>query len=137
RAGARVALRMDRTNRSVEQVRILDGPRNVRPPPAAGLPRPPSAAEVLRALPPVTRGVPYVYEESRDVTEVVSESIEDTTAPLRFFPLAGPARLRHCRWKCTVSWVETIESAYPWPLRVRRPRVEVIYLDRDQLIGPR
>jgi RNA polymerase sigma factor (sigma-70 family) len=134
RPGARVSLRMDRTNRSIEEVRVLGRPREDRVPPVTtGRPRPPSLGEVLRALPRVTPGVPYLYEERRDNIRVVSELIKETIDPPRFFPQVGLARLHHCHWKCTVRWTETVESNCPFPMRVRRPRAEVIYLDRDQL----
>jgi hypothetical protein len=84
-------------------------------------------------MPRVTRGIPYVYEEFRDDIQVVSELIKDTVDPPRFFPLVGPAQLHHCHWKCTIYYTETIESGYPFPFRCKRPRVEVVYIDKDHL----
>jgi RNA polymerase sigma factor (sigma-70 family) len=137
-AGARVALRMDRTHRAVVQVRLLDGPRATRVLPASaavGPPCPPSHAEVLRALPPLPRSVPYIYEAFRDDVKVANELLVDTIDLPRLFPLVGRARLHHCHWKCTVSWSERVESAYPFAVQVRRPRVAVIYVDKDHLIS--
>jgi hypothetical protein len=94
---------------------------------------PPDQAMVLRAMPRVTRGVPYVYEEFRDDIQVVSELIKDTIDPPRFFPLVGPAQLHHCHWKCTIYYTETVESGYPFPFRCTKPRVEVVYIDKDHL----
>jgi hypothetical protein len=94
---------------------------------------PPDDATVLRALEDVTRGVPYIYEEFRDDIEVVTERIVDRIDPPRFYPLVGPAQLHHCHWKCTVYYTETVESGYPFPVRIRRPRVQVVYIDRDHL----
>ncbi len=51
----------------------------------------------------------------------------------RFYPLVGPAQLHHCHWKCTVNYVETIAVHYPIPLRISRPRVQVVYIDKDHL----
>lgn len=94
---------------------------------------PPDTAMVLRAMPRVTRGIPYVYEEFRDDIQVVTELIKDTVDPPRFFPLVGPAQLHHCHWKCIVYYTETIESGYPWPFRCKKQRVEVVYIDKDHL----
>jgi len=110
----------------------------VLPPIREGFPPPtcedqPDDARVLRALEHVTRGVPYVYEEFRDNIEIVKERIKDSIDPPRFFPLIGPAQLHHCHWKCSISYDETIESGYPFPFRVRKQRVKVVYIDLDHL----
>jgi hypothetical protein len=94
---------------------------------------PPDESRILRALPKVTRGVPYFYEEFRDDINIVTELIVDKIDPPRFFPLVGPAQLHHCHWKCTVYYTETIESGYPFPFRCVRPRVQVVYMDLDHL----
>jgi hypothetical protein len=94
---------------------------------------PPDDAMVLRALDNVARGVPYFYEEFRDDIQVVTERLVDRIDPPRFFPLVGPAQLHHCHWKCTVYFTETVESGYPFPVRLRRPRVKVVYIDKDHL----
>jgi hypothetical protein len=41
--------------------------------------------------------------------------------------------LHHCHWKCTIYYIETIESGYPFPFRCVRPRVQVVYIDLDHL----
>ena len=94
---------------------------------------PPSDAEVMRTMPRVARGVPYIYEEHRDDIRIVYERLVDRIDPPRFYPLIGPAQLHHCHWKCTVYYTETIESGYPFPYRCVRPRVEVVYIDKDHL----
>jgi hypothetical protein len=94
---------------------------------------PPDDATVLRALEDVIRGVPYICEEFRDDIEVITERIVDRIDPPRFYPLIGPAQLHHCHWKCTVYYTETIESGYPFAVRLRRPRVQVVYIDKDHL----
>lgn len=94
---------------------------------------PPDRAAILRAMPRVARGVPYVYEEFRDDLDFVVEKLVDVVDPPRFFPLVGPAQLHHCHYKCTVYYTETIESSYPFPFRCKRRRVETIYMDRDHL----
>jgi hypothetical protein len=94
---------------------------------------PPDEARVLRAMPSVARGVPYFYEEFRDNIRIVTELLVDKIDPPRFFPLVGPAQLHHCHWKCTVYYDETIESGYPFPFKVVKPRVQVVYIDLDHL----
>jgi hypothetical protein len=94
---------------------------------------PPDEAMILRAISRVKRGMPYICEEFRDNIEVVSERLVDRIDPPRFFPLVGPAQLHHCHWKCTVYYVQTHESGYPFPYRCRQPRVEVVYIDKDHL----
>jgi hypothetical protein len=94
---------------------------------------PPDESMVLRAMLRVTRGVPYVYEEFRDDIQIVTERLVDKIDPPRFFPLVGAANLHHCHWKCTIYFTETVESDYPFPFRCKRPRVEVVYIDKDHL----
>ena len=94
---------------------------------------PPDRAAILRAMPRVTRGVPYIYEEFRDDIEFAVEKLVDKVDPPRFYPLIGPAQLHHCHWKCTVYYTETTESSYPFPFQVRRRRAQVVYIDKDHL----
>jgi hypothetical protein len=94
---------------------------------------PPDEAMILRAMPHVARGIPYVYEQFRDDIQIVTERLVDQIDPPRFFPLIGAAHLHHCHWKCTIYYTETVESGYPFPVRCKRPRVEVVYIDKDHL----
>jgi len=94
---------------------------------------PPSEQEALRAMPRVTRGVPYFYEEFRDNIEIVFERLVDKIDPPRFFPLVGPAQLHHCHWKCIIYYKETVQSSYPFPAKIVKNRVEVVYIDKDHL----
>jgi hypothetical protein len=100
---------------------------------------PPSDREVLRALPKQVRGVPYVYEEFRDDITIVKNRIVDKIDPPRFFPLVGFAQLHHCHWECGVYYNELIQSSYPFPTYIKKPRVQVVYIDKDHLhlyVGP-
>jgi hypothetical protein len=94
---------------------------------------PPDRAAILRAMPAVARGIPYIYEEFRDDVDFTVERLVDTIDPPRFFPLIGPAQLHHCHYKCTVFYNETLQSDYPIPFLTRKRRVEVVYIDRDHL----
>ena len=33
----------------------------------------------------------------------------------------------------TIYYTEVIESGYPFPVKIKRPRVQVIYIDKDHL----
>jgi hypothetical protein len=110
----------------------------IMPPIREGFPAPlcedpPDDAMVIRAMPHVTRGVPYFYEEHRDEVDIHKELMVDKIDPPRFFPLVGPAQLHHCHWRCTIYYTETVESGYPFPYRCKQPRTEVIYIDKDHL----
>ncbi len=140
RPGDRVAIRMDPTNRVIQDIRALELPDKV---PVLGSARdpallePPSEAEVLRALPKVPRSIPLVLEVFRDDISMVTERLARQVDPPRVFPLVGKAELHHWHWKCTVYYTETVESLYPSPFRTRRPRVEVVYIDKDFLVPTR
>jgi len=94
---------------------------------------PPDLMKVVRAMPRVARGIPYIYEEFRDDLDYTVEKLADHIDPPRFYPLIGPAQLHHCHWKCNVFYTETLQSSYPFPYRCRRRRSEVIYIDTDHL----
>ncbi len=100
---------------------------------------PPAEEEVIKVLPKVARGVPFVYEEFRDDFTVVVELIADKIDPCAFIPLIGPAQLHHCHYKCTVYFKQRISSDYPFPFQIIRDRVEVVYIDKDHFhlcVGP-
>jgi hypothetical protein len=121
-----------------------DGRVPIMPPIRAGYPEPicedpPTDAEILRAMPRVARGIPYIYEEFRDDIVIVKNRLVDKIDPPRFFPLVGPAQLHHCHWECVIYYTETVQSDYPFPQYTKRNRVQVMYIDKDHLhlyVGP-
>jgi hypothetical protein len=123
---------------------VNDSRTPILPPVREGFPPPicedpPSEQEILRAMPRVTRGVPYFYEEFRDNIQIVTERLVDKIDPPRFYPLVGPAQLHHCHWKCIIYYTETVQTSYPFPVKVVKNRVEVVYIDKDHLhlfVGP-
>jgi hypothetical protein len=120
-------------NRSPIMPPIRDG----YPPPICE--DPPTDGEILRAMPRVARGVPYVYEQFRDDVYFVKNRVVDKIDPPRFFPLVGPAQLHHCHWECVIYYTETIQSDYPYACYTKKKRVEVMYIDKDHLhlfVGP-
>jgi hypothetical protein len=95
---------------------------------------PPDDARILRALRPVSRGIPHLYEVYRESVSIVTERIENHIDPPRFYPLIGPACLHKCQYKATVSYDETVELTYLFTIKLfSRPRKEVVYMDRDHL----
>jgi hypothetical protein len=134
-----VAERMDQkyNHRNDGRVPIMPPIRDGYPPPICE--DPPSDQEVLRAMPRVARGVPYIYEEFRDDIVIVKNRLVDKIDPPRFFPLVGPAQLHHCHWECVIYYTETVQSDYPFPQYTKRNRVQVLYIDKDHLhlyVGP-
>ena len=77
--------------------------------------------------------MPYIYEVFREDYDFVVERLVDKIDPPRFYPLIGWAQLHHCHYKCTVFFVETRQSDYPFPYYLRKRRVEVVYIDKDHL----
>ena len=115
-----------------------DGRVPIMPPLREGFPDPicedaPSDREVLRAMPRVPRGVPYIYETFRDDIIIVKNRLVDKIDPPRFFPLVGPAQLHHCHWECVIYYNELVQSDYPFPVYVKKAKVQVIYIDKDHL----
>ncbi|MEZ6058512.1 MAG: hypothetical protein R3C01_17565 [Planctomycetaceae bacterium] len=96
---------------------------------------PPSADEVMLTLPDnVSGGVYFLAETSRNNVRMVVEPMVDRLGECRFYPLAGPARLHHCHYKCTIFFDETIRSHWPVPFTHTDERQEVVYIDHDHLI---
>lgn len=111
----------------------------IMPPVRSGFPPPrcedpPTDAEVMRVYNErLVRGVPYFYEEFQDDLVIVKNLLADKIDPPRFFPLVGMAQLHHCKWECGVYSNDLKQSAYPYPLYIKKPKVEVIYIDKDHL----
>ena len=77
--------------------------------------------------------MPQVFQVSRGEVTVVTECLVKRVDPPRFFPLVGEAELHRNHWKCTVYYTERMEASWPFPMQCKRPRVEVIYIDKDFL----
>ena len=96
---------------------------------------PPSADEVMRSLPDqAAGGLAFVAETFRNNVRIVVELIVDRVDECRFIPLAGPARLHHCHYKCTVYFDKTIRSTWPIPFSNTDETTDVIYIDHDHFI---
>ena len=96
---------------------------------------PPQPDEVMRALPNDTSGgSPFLAETQRNNVKMVVENIVDRMDDCRFYPLAGPARLHHCHYKCTVYYDKIIRSSWPVPFYHKDETIQVVYVDHDHLI---
>lgn len=94
---------------------------------------PPSDDEVMRTMPSIQGGVPFVYEKFRSNVRIVKELIADYVDDTRVYPLVGPAQLHHCHFKCTVYFDATERSNWPIPYTHHDESVEVLYIDHDHL----
>lgn len=94
---------------------------------------PPSEAEVWAKVPKFRHGSPPFYEVQRNNVRILIEKIGDSVDPCKIYPLAGPAQLVHCHYKCTVYFDELYWSDYPIPFHHLDHRVEVVYIDKDHL----
>jgi hypothetical protein len=96
---------------------------------------PPSPDEVMRSLPDsAAGGFAFVAETQRKNVRIVVEPIVDRVDECKFFPLAGPARLHHCHYKCTVYYEKIIRSDWPVPFTHSDQTQDVVYIDHDHLI---
>jgi hypothetical protein len=94
---------------------------------------PPSEEEVWAKVPKFRAGCPPFYEVQRNNARFLIEKIGDKTDPVKIYPLAGPAQLIHCHYKCTIYFDELYWSDYPIPFHHLDHRVEVVYIDKDYL----
>jgi hypothetical protein len=96
---------------------------------------PPTPDEVIRALPDsAAGGMSFIAETQRNNVRMVIELIVDRVDECKFYPLAGPARLHHCHYKCTVYYTKTIRSEWPVPFEHSDETQDVVYVDHDHLI---
>ncbi|MBV9123774.1 MAG: hypothetical protein JO112_10490 [Planctomycetes bacterium] len=112
--------------------------RPILPPIQEGFPPPlcedpPDVGALRRNMKGGHRRVPYFFDERCDNIQVMTEKLVDKLDPPHFFPLIGPAQLHHCQWQCTVHYDETITVGFPFSFQCKRPRLEVVNLDRDHL----
>ena len=93
----------------------------------------PSEREVWHKVPKFKHGSPVFYETQRNNARILIEKIGEKTDPCKIYPLAGSCQLIHCHFKCTVYFEEIYTADYPIPYMHRKPRVEVVYIDKDYL----
>jgi hypothetical protein len=124
-------LEKDMAREDRDRVPILDPiPGEFAPPTCLD---PPSENEVWEKVPRFINGCPPFYETQRNNARFVIEKIGEKVDPCKIYPLAGPCQLVHCHYKCSVYFDETYTGDYPIPFTHRKPRVEVVYIDKDHL----
>ena len=95
---------------------------------------PPSDAEVMRALPPAARGVPFVVGEFRDDVVVVKHLLKKgAVGPRVDVPGVGPARVVEAHWECVAYYTRTVEFGFPFTGTAKMQRVSVVYIDKHTL----
>jgi hypothetical protein len=88
----------------------------------------PTDAEVLRAMPRVTRVIPFVAEMFRDDIVIVKNRLKSGPAEVTVLGLSLPVVSTH--WECSVYYTETVASEFPFPVKLSKPRVQVVYIDK-------
>lgn len=89
---------------------------------------PPSDAQILQAMPKVTRGVPFVYEEFRDDIVIVKNRIAGLAVAIPL-PAGTTLCLTTSHWECAVYYSERLQTIFPIPITLKKNRVQVLYLD--------
>jgi hypothetical protein len=96
---------------------------------------PPSPDHVYRSLPNRPGGgLTFVAETAWNNVRMVVELIDDRIGECRFYPMVGPARMKICKYKCTVYYDKTIRSDWPVPFSHTDQVIEVVYIDKNHLI---
>jgi hypothetical protein len=97
-------------------------------------PEAPADGDILRALPPVPRGIPFIFEEFRDDLVIVKNRAgESKVGPQVFCPLIGVTRVVLTNWECVVYYTQTVQSDFPFPVKATKKHVQVIYMEKAEL----
>ena len=89
----------------------------------------PSDSEVLRALPRITRGVPFVFEQFRDDITVVKKVMHEQSVYL-----TATGAIRVVRWECEVRCADTLQTMIPFPLTLTNNRAQVINIEKVERV---
>ncbi len=96
---------------------------------------PPSEDQVMRSMPNTPEGGFAFFQETQfNNVKIVVEPLVDRLDDCKVYPLAGPCRLHHCHYKCTIYYDKTIRAYWPIPFSHTDQSVEVVYIDKDHLI---
>jgi hypothetical protein len=98
----------------------------------ADVTEPPTDQEVLRALPRIARGIPYVWEEYRNDITIVKNRLAVYPVELPLFVGASVGLVKES-WECSVYYDRVIQSDYPFSVQLRKPQVQVLYIDKLKL----
>lgn len=95
---------------------------------------PPTPDEIMRAMPTIEGGYPFLHERQRNNVHITVEPISDYLDPPRVYPMIGPAQQHHAHYKCTVYYSETTRVGWPVPYTtVDEEAQEVLYIDHNHL----
>jgi hypothetical protein len=93
----------------------------------------PDRAEVQRrGLPALPDTMPF-FEVRREILRMESKKVVDRIDAPRFYPLIGPARLHHLRWKCKAQLAVTLHLHWPWEGTCGWRGEQVVLFDADHL----
>lgn len=97
---------------------------------------PPTPDEVIRAIPnKPDGGFAFLSDTQWNNIRMTVDLIVDKVEDCKFYPLAGPAKLHKCHYKCTVYYEKIERSGYPIPFENKDlDSREVVYIDHDHLI---
>ncbi|QDU78352.1 hypothetical protein Pla110_00530 [Polystyrenella longa] len=97
---------------------------------------PPTPDEVIRAIPNSPEGGFAFFSDTQwNNVRMTMDLIVDKVEDCKFYPLAGPARMHKCHYKCTVYYTKIERSNYPIPFEnIDYDSREVVYIDHDHLI---
>ncbi len=92
----------------------------------------PSDAEVLRAMPPATRGLPFVIGEFRDDVVIVKNLVRQKVAgPFGTGETAVNVITTH--WECAAHYTRTVQLGFPFDAAVKKKCVQVVYIDKSTI----
>lgn len=94
----------------------------------------PTEQEVLKKIAWDQNATNHFVQVTRDDIRIVYEKIVDKIHEPRFYPIFGVGRLHSVHWKCTAYCTETITIPYPFPVVVKKRRINIVYIDKDSLI---
>ncbi|MBY0457570.1 MAG: hypothetical protein K2V38_09555 [Gemmataceae bacterium] len=94
----------------------------------------PTDTEVLKALPPMARAVPFVFEEFRDDVIIVKRPIAKKLGNKQVVPAVGALRVAEVHWECVAYYTQTVNITFPFPVTVYRPRAAVVYIDKQVVV---
>jgi len=95
---------------------------------------PPSDAEVLRAMPRVTRPIPYIYEECRDDITIVKNCMSTETVAVKTLGNETTFKVMVTKWKCDVFYAETTHVSFPFSVSLTKNRAQVVYIEKATVV---
>ena len=87
---------------------------------------PPTDCEILRQLPKLTKRL------TGEISIVKNRIVDKIECP-KVYPVVGLAKLHRQQWECAVYYTETAPDADA--NCVKKNRVDVVYLDKNDLIA--